>query len=105
MAAVAREEKNPARPTTHAVAEFGRLDHTAVAAHPVRTEPSMNDEIDRQDRERRLVKMTSDEFATGVNRAFWRANQEWYNRDALLIALIVLGVIGLSVYHYIFGTP
>jgi hypothetical protein len=74
-----------------------------VIAHAARTELSMNDEIDRQDRERRLVKMTSDEFASGVNKAFRRANQEWYNRDALLMALVVLGVIGLSVYHYFFG--
>ncbi len=78
---------------------------TLIAAHAALTEPSMNDEIDRQDRERRLVKMTSDEFAGGVNRAFRRANQEWYNRDALFMALIVLGVIGFSVYHYFFGTP
>jgi hypothetical protein len=63
----------------------------------------MNDEIDREDMNRKLVKMTSEEFATGVNKAFGRTVQEWYNRDVLLMALIVLWVIGMSIYRYFFA--
>jgi hypothetical protein len=63
----------------------------------------MNDEIDRKDRERKLVKMTSDEFAKGVNKAFSRANQEWYNRDTLLLGLVLLWLIGMSIYRYFFS--
>jgi len=63
----------------------------------------MSEETGREDMNRRLVKMTSDDFARGVNKAFGRANQEWYNRDALFMALIVLWVIGMSIYHFFFA--
>ena len=59
---------------------------------------AMNDEIDREDMNRKLVKMTSDEFATGLNKAFRQTVQEWYNRDVVLMALIVLWVIGRTLY-------
>ncbi len=63
----------------------------------------MNDEIDREDMNRKLVKMTSEEFATGLNKAFRQTVQEWYNRDVVLMALIVLWVIGMSIYHFFFS--
>ena len=64
----------------------------------------MSEETDHEDMNRRLVKMTSDEFANGVNAAFRRANQEWYNRDVLFMALILLWVIGMSIYHFFFAS-
>ena len=62
----------------------------------------MNDEIDREDMNRKLVKMTSDEFATGLNKAFRPTVQEWYNRDVVLMALIVLWVIGRTLYLWFY---
>jgi hypothetical protein len=58
-------------------------------------EGRMDRQTDRNDR--RLVKMSADEFAEG------RADQGWYNRDALFMALIVLWVIGMSIYHFFFA--
>jgi len=63
----------------------------------------MNDEIDRKDRERKLVKMTSDEFARGVNKAFGRGVQEQANRQGLFLALILVMVIGFAVYRFFVG--
>ncbi len=60
----------------------------------------MNDEIDRQDLDRKLVKMTSDEFATGVNAGFRRSYQELMNRDVLLMALLFVVAMGYAVYRY-----
>jgi phage shock protein PspC (stress-responsive transcriptional regulator) len=63
----------------------------------------MNDEIDRQDLNRKLVKMTSDEFARGVNAGFRRSYQELMNRDVLFLLLVLLWVIGMSIYRYFFA--
>ena len=65
----------------------------------------MNDEIDREDMDRKLVKMTSEEFANGLNAGLRRSYQGLMNRDVLLMALIVLWAIGMSIYHYFFAAP
>jgi len=63
----------------------------------------MSKETDREDMNRNLVKMTSDEFATGFNKVARRSYQGLLNRETALMALIVLSVIGFSIYRHFFG--
>lgn len=63
----------------------------------------MNDEIDRKDRERKLVKMTSEEFATGFNKAFAQAGQTSANRSVVFLALVLLAVVTFAIYRAIAG--
>jgi len=58
----------------------------------------MDTEQDRKDRERRLVKMTSEEFASGFNRAFGRSYQEMQNRGVVLLGILFLLFIAYVVW-------
>ena len=63
----------------------------------------MNDEIDRKDMERKLVKMTSEEFAAGINKASAQAAQGSFNREAVLLLVLVVAIVAYAVYRTIAG--
>jgi hypothetical protein len=94
-------------PTDFAVAENGRPGHSAAMgwAHETRRiqERRMSEETDRADMNRKLVKMTSEEFATGFNKGFGKAYQALWNREFLLIVIVLLWVIGMTIYRHFTG--
>ena len=64
---------------------------------------AMNDEIDRRDRERKLVKMTSEEFATGFAKASAQAGQGLVNREGVLFAIALVAIVAFAIYRMIAG--
>jgi len=63
----------------------------------------MSEKTDREDMNRKLVKMTSGEFAGGFNNAFGRGYRSLLNREAVLLALILLSIVGVTIYRHFFG--
>jgi hypothetical protein len=53
--------------------------------------------MERPSETSRRIRMNADEFEP--------AHQHWYIRDLVFMALIALAVIGMAIYHFVYGTP